>query len=327
LSGSLSKMSAAAALTKCSRWKPVAASHTPRLAERTSAASSSGGRPSKANQTVVAYRLAAPVCMAGETRPIEAALVERMVSANPDRDELTRNPACIAAFARLKTIDLTVLTESIIAHLLARDTAADVALARKVVDNALEGREVPLRFVDNMVTVVTGLVCFEGYAERMGVSLPELDIGNFIRSQCDDLLESGGKAVKVGLDYFMEMLSSLAVSGQIQCGKQYYYTSEHLALHIPSCHAAYAEHCRRAGYEGEIIDKKALVRQIQENHRRDGYVVEVNKPTSFGSRADKRRATHIDIERAKELLDVDDFPSTDYEEGSRGGWGKQWGDD
>ena len=54
LSGSLSKMSAAAALTKCSRWKPVAASHTPRLAERTSAASSPGGRPSKANQTVVA---------------------------------------------------------------------------------------------------------------------------------------------------------------------------------------------------------------------------------------------------------------------------------
>ncbi len=281
----------------------------------------------RANQTVVAYRLAAPICLAGETRPIEAALVERMVSANPDKDELTRNPACTMAFARLKTIDLTVLTESIIAHLLGRDTAADVALARTVVDNALDDREVPLRFRDNMIAVVTGLICFEGYAERMEVSLPELDIDKFIRAQCDDLLESGGKAVKLGLDYFLEMLSSLAVSGQIQCGKQYYYSGDNLALHIPSCHAAYAEHCRRAGYEGEIVDKKALIRQIQENHRRGGYIAEVNKPTSFGSRADKRRATHIDMGCAKESLDVDDFPRTDSDDGSWGNWGKRWGDD
>lgn len=49
----------------------------------------------RADQTVVSYRLHAPLCLAGETRPIESALVERIVTANPSNDTLpspTRRP-------------------------------------------------------------------------------------------------------------------------------------------------------------------------------------------------------------------------------------------
>jgi len=44
----------------------------------------------RADQTVVTYRLAAPLCLAGETRPLEPALVERIVSSNPSKEELAR---------------------------------------------------------------------------------------------------------------------------------------------------------------------------------------------------------------------------------------------
>ena len=57
-------------------------------------------------------------------------------------------------------------------------------------------------------------------------------------------------------------------------------------------------HARRAGYEGEVLDKKALVRQLQENQRRGGFVVDVSRPVSFGSRADKRRAAIDELDMA-----------------------------
>lgn len=282
----------------------------------------------RADQTVVSYRLHAPLCLAGETRPIESALVERIVTANPSKDTLPEHPQFIRAFQKLKTVDLGLLTRSIVRHLLGRDTKADLAIARQVVEATLAGREVPLRMKDNLAATVCGLIHFEGYAASFGLKLPELDVAAFVAAQCDDLLESGGRTVKTGLDYFLEILSSLAVSGGIQDGRQYTYSGGHLALHVASCHAAYAEHARRVGYEGEVLDKKALVRQLQENQRRGGYVVDVSRPVSFGSRADKRRAALIDLEAAKRLLDVDDFPQGEPEgKGGAGYGGGGWHDD
>jgi len=270
----------------------------------------------------VTYRLSAPLCIAGETRPIEPALVERFVTANPDKNQLEGDPRHAAAMARVKTVDPNLLSASPVRFLLGRDTKADLDVARHVTDRLLAGRQVPHRVRDNILVMVLGLHHFEEYAASLGIALPDLEVERAVAAVLEDLLESGGCAVKSGLDYFLETLSSLAVSGALQHGRQYYYAGGHLALHIPSCHAAYAEHCRRTGFEGEVIDKKALVRQIQENHRRGGYVVEINKPTSFGSRSEKRRAAHIDLEAAKALLDVDDFPQPDPN--AAGGTGSGW---
>jgi len=278
----------------------------------------------RADQSVVSYRLHAPLCLAGETRPIESALVERIITANPSKDTLPHNPHFIQAFQKLKTVDLGLLTRGLIRHLLSRDTEADLALARQVVERALAGREVPLRMRDNLIATVCGLIHFKGYAASLSVSIPEFDVSALITSQRDDLLESGGSAVKTGLDLFLEILSTLAVTGSIECNRQYTYSSGHLALHVASCHAAYAEHCRRISYEGEVLDKKALVRQLQENHRRGGYVVDVSRTTSFGHRGDKRRAAFIDLEAAKRLLDFDDLPQEPNNSAGSSSWSRGW---
>jgi hypothetical protein len=54
----------------------------------------------RADQTLVSYRLSAPLCLAGETRPIEPALVERILTANPDKNALQRDPKHERAFRR-----------------------------------------------------------------------------------------------------------------------------------------------------------------------------------------------------------------------------------
>jgi len=277
----------------------------------------------RADQTVVTYRLAAPLCVAGETRPIEPALVERVLTANPDKDQLQRDPRHEQAFRRIGTVNVNLLSAGIIRFLLGRDVADDLELAASVTDRLLAGRDVPFRVRDNAAVMVLGLHLFEEYAASLGIKVPELQVDVAIAALLDDLLESGGTSVKTGLDYFLEELSVMAVAGSIQHGRHYVYRDGELALHFPSCHAAYSEHCRRTAFEGEVPDRKALRRQLVEIHRRGGYVKELDVHVCFNGRSDRRRAVLVDLEAAKKSLAVDDFPQPDPEV-DRGSYRGRW---
>ncbi len=277
----------------------------------------------RADQTLVTYRLAAPLCLAGETRPIEPALVERMLTANPDKDQLLREPRHERAFARLKPVKPNLLSASIVRFLLGRDTDADLALATDITARLLGGREVPHRVRDNITVMVLGLHHFEEYAASFGIAIPELPVDVAVNALLEDLLESGGTAVKTGLDYFLEELSVMAVAGTIQHGRHYVYKDGELAIHFPSCHAGFSEHCRRTSFAGEVPDRKALRRQLIENHRRRGYVTAIDAHVCFNGRGDRRRAVVIDLESAKKTLTVDDFPQPDPELES-GGYRGRW---
>ena len=278
----------------------------------------------RADQTVVTYNLGAPLCVAGETRPIEPALVERMVTSNPDKDQLSRDPQHAEAFARIQTVNPGLLSAGIVRFLLGRDTEQDMATAKKITDRILGDREVPFRVRDNLIVMVLGLVHFEEYAQSMGVAIPDLNLNAAFTALLDDLLEGGGKTVKSGLDYFLEELSVMAVSGELQHGKHYVYENGSLALHFPSCHSAFAEHCRRTGFEGEVPDRKAMRRQLVEAHRRGSYITELDSLVCFNGRDNRRRAVLVDLEEAKRTLTVDDFPQTGSSDSND--WNGAWGD-
>ena len=265
----------------------------------------------RADQSLVTYRLGAPLCLAGETRPIEPALVERMLTANPNKDELQNDPAHAEAFTRVRTVNPNLLSTGLVRFLLARDTAADLDAAAAITDSLLRDRQVPFRVRDNLIVMVLGLHHFEEYAQAMGVALPELDIEAAFEAVLADLLEGGGTSVKTGLDYFIEELSVMAVSGEIRHGRHYAYHGSLLALHFGSCQAAYAEHCRKTGFEGEVPDRKALRRQLVECMQRKGYVRQLDELVYFNGRNDRRRAVLLDLEVLKKTLDVDDFPQGD----------------
>ena len=272
----------------------------------------------RADQKVNSYRLAAPLCIAGETRPIEPALVERILTANPDKDALTRNPDHARAYARIKSVDPGLVTSGLIQFLLGRSTEVDLVHARSMTDRHLDGREVPFRIRDNITVMMLGLIHFREYAASMGIPLPELPYSAAVQAILDDLLEDGGTTVKTGLDFFMEELSIMTVNGTIKHGRHYVYRDGMLALHFPSCHAAYTEHCRRIDYEGEVYDRKALRRQITECQRRQGYIREVGTRVCFNGRGDRRRAVLVDMAAAKQALAVEDFPQSS-DDGPYGG--------
>ena len=59
----------------------------------------------RADQTVNTYHLQVPLCVAGETRPTEAALLERILTANPEKVTLDEHPECRQALRELKAVD------------------------------------------------------------------------------------------------------------------------------------------------------------------------------------------------------------------------------
>ena len=70
-------------------------------------------------------------------------------------------------------------------------------------------------------------------------------------------------------------------------------------------------------------DRKAMRRQLDECHRRDGYVVETDALVCFNGRDDRRRAVLVDLEAAKENLNIDDFPEPDPDAGTGTGY-RRW---
>jgi hypothetical protein len=168
------------------------------------------GRP---DLKVNSYHLQAPVCVAGETRPTEAALLERIVTANPDKTTLAQNPTARAAYKELRSVDLVLFAPRYIQFCLGRDFDADLEVARAVAKALLDGRKVPVRIVENLTAMLLGVHLFEEFAKHCGCELPDdLGVEAAVNAILEDVLETD-HGVKNALDHFLEMLGVMAVQG------------------------------------------------------------------------------------------------------------------
>ncbi len=284
------------------------------------------GRP---DQTVNTYHLQVPLCVAGETRPIEAALLERIVTANPEKVTLDEHPECREALRELKAIDLPVFAPRYIQFCLGRDFDADLEVARGAAKALLAGRKVPVRVVENVIAMLLGVHLFEQFAEACGYrALPEdLGVKAAVDAVLADVLETD-HGVKNALDHFVEMLGVMAVQGELKHRVHYVFKDGQLFLHLESCYDSFRQHCKRIDYQGEVVDMKALRRLIHENHRQQGYVAYEGERVYFGVNAERRRAVGINLSKT-ELVSEDDFNTNDPDENdgsSFGGWKNRYGD-
>ena len=146
------------------------------------------GRP---DLKVNSYHLQAPVCVAGETRPTEAALLERIVTANPDKTTLAQNPTARAAYKELRSVDLVLFAPRYIQFCLGRDFDADLEVARAVAKALLDGRKVPVRIVENLTAMLLGVHLFEEFAKHCGCELEEdLGVEAAVNAILEDVLET-----------------------------------------------------------------------------------------------------------------------------------------
>ncbi len=266
----------------------------------------------RADGTVRTYRLLAPVCIAGETRPDDAALVDRMVAVSPNRNTLERHPEYVAAYKQLREMDLSTLAASYIQFALQRDTQIDfkdaLNVAEAALGNASNNGNISLRYRDNQLVFIFGLTMYEAFAEHMGVGrLPHLDIEAALSVSIDDLMD-GERGAKTALDLFIEACSVMAYNGELKENRHYAVIDQLTCIHLRSCWDVYLEHCRRIGQPPHAASRQALWRMFKENCERGGYVKDLGRQIVMGN--SRPRLIAIDLEQASEFLDVDTFPET-----------------
>ena len=263
------------------------------------------GRP---DQTVNTYHLQAPVCVAGETRPSEAAILERIITANPDKVTLSEHPECRVAFEALKRVNLSVFAPRYISFCLKRDFAHDLGVAKEMTAKILGDRDPPDRIKLNVAAMVLGVYLFEEFATYCGMSdlVGDLDIHKAVDAVLEDVMETD-YGVKNALDHFIEMLGVMAIQGELRHRTHYVFKDGTLYLHLESAYDSFRQHCKRIDYEGEVVDLKALKRMVRENHRQDGYISIESTRVYFGVNTNRRRACGLDLSKTK-LVGADDFP-------------------
>ncbi|MEI7893615.1 MAG: hypothetical protein WCI05_11020, partial [Myxococcales bacterium] len=270
------------------------------------------GRP---DLKVTSYHLQSPLCLAGETRPTEAALLERMVTASLDKTTLDPHSVHRKGHSNLRSVDLSLFAPRYIQFCLGRDLMGDLAIARAVTGELLNGRTIPLRIVENLTSMVLGVHLFEEFAAELGAQLPaDLGILEGVNAVLDDVLETD-HGVKNAMDHFLEMLGVMAVQGILRHRVHYVRPNDGaLALHLESCYDAFRAHCKRIDYEGEVVDLKAMRRMITENRLQNGYVIEDSRKVCFAGKACRRRAVIIDLAKT-DTVTADDFPTETENEG------------
>lgn len=283
------------------------------------------GRP---DQTVNTYHLQAPLCVAGETRPIEAALLERILTANPEKVTLDEHLECQEAMGELKALDLSLVAARYIRFCLGRDFDADLAVARGAAKALIGGRKVPVRVVENITAMLLGVHLFEQFAEACayhGLS-EDLGVKPAVEAVLADVLETD-HGVKNALDHFVEMLGVMSIQGELRHRTHYVFKDVLLYIHLESCYDSFRQHCKRIDYDGEVVDLKALRRLIRENRRQGGYIASEGDRVYFGVNTNRRRAVGINLEKT-DLVSEDEFRTDEPvgDDGGFGGWGARYGD-
>lgn len=289
------------------------------------------------NLGIAQWHLSAPLTIAGETRPTEAAILERIVTSRPDKVELAEHPEWHDAFVRLREVDLTVFAARYVRFCMGRDLAPDLDVARTAVENALPGitiadpisgqtrqKKIPIRVRNNLTAVALGLHLFEQFAIEIGYyKLPaDIGFGKAVRAICDDLVETES-GVKDPLDHFLETLGVMATLKEIICGQHYTFGSlkNHLCVDLHACYALYRKHLRMTDYRDEIPSKNDLGLLIRQNFKRQGYIRQIDEKMDFGS-GNRRASVIFDLSR-QTLVQQAQFPDSDerqqYSPG-RQGW-------
>jgi len=271
------------------------------------------GRP---DLKVNSYHLQAPVCVAGETRPTEAALLERIITSNPEKTTLKERTGYQEAHRELRSVDLVLFAPRYTQFCLGRDFVADLEVARGATRALLNDRKVPVRVVENLTAMLLGVHLFEEFAKECDCAL-EYDLGvrEAVDAVLEDVLETD-HGVKNALDHFIEMLGVMAVQGHLKHRVHYAFDGGHLAVHLESSYDAFRAHCKRIDYEGEVVDLKALRRLVIESKKQGGFVVSESERVLF-DREGRRRAVLIDLNKTK-VVTADDFPTPD--DSARGGF-------
>jgi DNA primase catalytic core len=254
------------------------------------------GRP---DQSVVSYRVVAPVCLIGESPIDEPALMERIIPATPSPvaidKERNEGKQRRELFYKLNETNWEGFLVRYLRHCLEVDF-------KKAHDNARgnvlyylhterNGKYPADRILDNLVCFQFGV---EQYASFVGISYEWLDDWQkaAILNATDLLCGEGGVKGRLSVETMLEQLSIMAETKRLTYSVHYVInkTKEgqtQICLRLPACLAEFRRFARETNWHGEVLSDSAYQRQLRDLKLQERIVLETSALTS-GWEHDKR---------------------------------------
>ena len=258
-----------------------------------------------ADLSVNKYVLVAPVAIVGEQAPTEPAIMERIILVNFNPD-IPRASYFSERFRAIRKLDLRSFGYHYIKFTLGVDAEKAFSEAETFLDVLLDGRSLPPRVKDNIAVMLMGFQQFESFAKQFGVIFDDVAIEAVVDTLLADWREDG--SAKVALDDMLENLSVMASKGYLKPNVDFAVNNGELYLHMQGCYNTYKKYARECDIDGEILNKKAFLKQAEEIFTKNGYVTGLQERKYFGgSSNEQRRAIVIDLSKASETLDLTGF--------------------
>ncbi|BBM86853.1 CHC2 zinc finger domain-containing protein [Candidatus Uabimicrobium amorphum] len=255
------------------------------------------------DQTLMHYKLQAPICIVGEMTFTEPAVLERILPAPLSFKSMTTERK--QAHKKLNAMPLEAFASIYLDWVLQQNVDQMLNEATKDVKDIIEN--CPERPKDNMTIAVFGLRCMEKFAQDFNLSMPSLSKEELMKLCEKEICEvSGGK---IALDDTLEKLAMLAEKGILKENMHFATESENatpskLYLRLKFCLPELKEWGKRSGEQFEILDMKAYRRMFKE--RTNLYIDSPDKPKWIGKGT--KRCVVIDMAKVKDFgLDLEGF--------------------
>jgi hypothetical protein len=275
--------------------------------------------------SVKEFGLLAPTAVAGECFPSDPALIDRTVQLRMDKNAI-HEPQHVSAFQQVMSHQLSDLAAPYLVHLLGMNGRENLEAAIDVADTIISGmpsgKNLSIRYRDNLRVLVFGFSMWEAFAAKMGVPLGELDLASALESTAAEAM-TGTKGAKNMVDVFLEDLATMAHAGAIEFDKHYTIIDTDLRIYLRPCWAKYMEFRQRIGEREGTNGLDALQRMLAENLAAGGYVRNLSIQTPMVKTNPRMVAIHF--ETASQILDLSGFPT--HLRRSWGGARKAVGDD
>ena len=263
------------------------------------------GLRGRADQTQVSYQLLAPLVIAGEQSPDEAAVRERglelLFSKKDIADTVARDafqrvvakPERLACFGRgLLEAALTVSAED----------AAQWHHEAK----ALFSASLPSRILANLAAVMCGLRLTERLCARLGLSWEQVfpislvECARFLGFGVLEYLLDGGESNKTVVEQTLEVFDRMKLGAELVHMSE---ESKELALYIKDIYDLYTQYVKDHAVDGERLTKQEFLRQLRQTEYYLG-----SKTVRFVDRVKQAHVLNYDL--LQKRCDVTGFGET-----------------
>ncbi|HQE67490.1 MAG TPA: DNA primase, partial [Bacillota bacterium] len=264
----------------------------------------------RADQSAVTYELLAPIIVAGEESPDEAAIRERSIELLFSKKDLKPASHRQAFYKLCAKADLL---GSFGRSLLDIALRVSVAEAEKWYEEAKSeiSDEFPSRIVNNLACCYAGLSLVNKLCEFLNVTWAEVFPINkgacirYLQNGVQEYLLDGGSNNKTIVEQTLEIMARMKLAPN----QDYTFDKDGKVIGIRFCdvYDRYTKYRRDYAITGECLPYNQFLKQL----RQSDFFIESNKTMRFGN--ETKKAWALDFSILKERCDVSGFEITDIE--------------